>query len=341
MKFSLRSIAFSIALGYTSASVFASWDVVYLSPNPNLFSQASGIGSGQQVGDVDGFAALWNGTAASYVDLSPANSTSSYASATKNGVQVGSAYFTGVVSHAGLWTGSAASWVDLNGALDESFGTNTDGIQQVGWAKSGQNRFACLWTGSAASFVNLTPAGASDAWAYGVGDGQQVGGARINDVQSAGYWSGTAASWVSLGVTGSDHSSFDGFSRAAMWNGTAASFVNLAPGSGYSSAYDVFEDHQVGSAYVDGKMRASLWSGTAASWFDLSTFLPANYEDSNATGIWGDGTKLYISGFARNTVTNKDEAVMWVQAVPEPASTTAIVLGAIGLLARRKRILKK
>ncbi|MDO8587337.1 MAG: hypothetical protein Q7T82_09880 [Armatimonadota bacterium] len=259
----------SVAGSHTPAS--AGWTVVNLNPDGAVFSRAFGVSSGQQVGEA-GFggqyhAGLWNGTAASWVDLDPIGSGSS-GRGVSGGQQAGYATvdahgLPGLQEHAVLWNGSAASWVDLD-------------------------PFAY-------------PSGMSDTWSsrvYGVGGGQQVGCAYVDGfpVSSphASLWSGTAASWVDLhpspgfgssgawGVSGGQQVGyFDGppfwYLHAALWSGTAASWIDLNPAWSYgSSACGVGGGQQVGGVGLgnhreDGNnvSHASLWSGSAASFVDL------------------------------------------------------------------------
>jgi len=150
----------------------ASW--VDLDPAYSVGSCARGVSDGQQVGYANVYdtehtggivrthAGLWSGTATSWVDLSPVESTSSSSS---------SAY-------------------------------GVSGGQQVGFAQVGGVMHASLWNGTAESWVDLNPAGAEYSYAYGVSGGQQVGYARFFDdpwtVSRAVLWSGTAGSWVDL-----------------------------------------------------------------------------------------------------------------------------------------------
>ena len=62
--------------------------------------------------------------------------------------------------------------------------------------------------------------------------------------------------------------------------------------------------------------RASLWSGTAASWVDLHAFLPAGFSESYARGISSDGVNTYISGYGYNTLTSRNEALLWTRPLP-------------------------
>jgi len=50
-------------------SAFAGWTVVNLHPAGATYSEAWGVSGGQQVGEADGHAGLWSGTAGSWVDL--------------------------------------------------------------------------------------------------------------------------------------------------------------------------------------------------------------------------------------------------------------------------------
>jgi hypothetical protein len=93
-------------------------------------STASGAGDGQQVGTVSwkktdlatpvGRAALWTGTAASFVDLTPARFEQAWARACARGFQVGWATRLAKTSeglHAVLWNGAAEDFLDLHTLL--------------------------------------------------------------------------------------------------------------------------------------------------------------------------------------------------------------------------------
>ena len=145
-------------------------------------------------------AGLWMGTAASWVDLHPAEMAYSEAYGAGGGQQVGRSYRQlGGFSGASLWSGTAASWVDLTPAgLLEAIAYGVNGGQQVGKATVGSAYHASLWSGTAGSWVDLNRAGSVESIAWGVNGGQQVGYAIVGGVQSASLWSGTAASWVDL-----------------------------------------------------------------------------------------------------------------------------------------------
>ena len=253
------------------------------------------------------------------VDLHPAGASRSRAYGVAGGQQVGYAQ-AGVqgqqIGRASLWSSTAASWVDLNPAgASQSAAYDVDGGQQVGDAVLGGVFRASLWSGTAASWVDLNPAGLSQSIAHGVGGGQQVGYADVGGALHASLWSGTAASWVDLNPAG--------------W--------------GDSRAYGVDGGQQVGSVAlaVGGAFHASLWSGTAASWVDLSSFLPpSTFSRSIATGIWSDSTGTYVSGYGFNVTTGRDEALLWLSPVPEPASLFALGTGLAALRLRRRKMLR-
>src|SRR5689334_24275351 len=84
-------------------------------PRPQLFPYTTLFRS--QVGTTisGGFnmGSLWSGTAASWINLTPAAATQSEGFGVHGGQQVGRALIGGQ-NHAALWTGSAASFADLN-----------------------------------------------------------------------------------------------------------------------------------------------------------------------------------------------------------------------------------
>jgi hypothetical protein len=197
--------------GFSQASLWtgatpASW--VSLHPAGADFSVGMGGGAGGQVGrcrfgvgtPIVGM--LWNGSAASFVNLHPFGfAEETWAKGIDGGQQVGSAAVGGT-GRSSLWNGNAASWVDLTPPTELASNVErTHGGTQVGMVVvGGQTGFpaAALWSGTPESWVNLHPAGASDSWAYGVHAGHQVGHATIGGQRRAAYWSGSAASFVNL-----------------------------------------------------------------------------------------------------------------------------------------------
>lgn len=239
-------------------------------------------------------AALWSGSAASFVDLS-AGFNATYCNGVHGGQQVGygeTFIYTVAIQHAIVWTGSAASRVDLHPMIfgypfSKAMGVRSG--QQVGFVSqihypimdSGPvlGSHAVLWTGTATSAVDLTPAGYDSAQALATNGTQQGGWAR-----------------VALGASQM---------HAILWTGTAASAVDLNPAMFTDSRITALTDTKqvgdgwVGPAYQAGSVRHALvWTGTADSVVDLNQYLPTGYTQAVATGIDANGN---VAGYAYNT----------------------------------------
>ena len=165
------------------------------------------MAGGQQVGYASPsyysqpHAALWSGSASSFVDLHPTGWDQSYAYGVAGGQQVRYAVPYGGNDRAALWSGSASSFVDLHPfAWYQSRAYGVAGGQQVGYAVPyGGNDRAALWSGSASSFVDLHPSGWYQSYAYGVAGGLQVGTVYdYSNNRHAALWSGSASSFVDL-----------------------------------------------------------------------------------------------------------------------------------------------
>jgi hypothetical protein len=152
---------------------------------------------------------LWQGTAASVVDLNPLNYIESIAMGTDGVRQVGeieSATFPSN-NHAAVWTGSANSVIDLNPAsgysTTEAYAVS--GTQEVGagYSNSFNTWTALLWNDTAASLVNLNPAGYSETYCRDTNGSIQVGFGYVpggNSHTKALLWHGTAGSVENLGA---------------------------------------------------------------------------------------------------------------------------------------------
>lgn len=345
-----------------AGSAHAQWTVTNLNPAGATASWARGGAGTQQVGGAiiggAGHAGLWNGTAASWLDLNPAGATSSQAYASSPGAQqqVGQAFLASFPDiHAGLWSGSAASWVDLNPVGSaQSIAYATSGTQQVGYATIGNSRHAGRWSGSAASWIDMNPTGSTGSEALAISGTQQVGYATVGNASHAGRWSGSAVSWVDLhpaGWTESIAYATSGaqqagrvltgsatVSHAGIWTGSAASWVDLNPaGSTYSWVNATSGAQQVGGAYFNGfaNLSAGIWSGTAASWEVLPMPLTGSLDGAVATSIWDDGSFTYVTGWGVDWATNSQQALLWSRPLPEPGSAALICF--IGLMAIRRR----
>lgn len=143
------------------------------------YSKALGVRNGQQVGYLSNnsypygetfsyhatsHAAMWRGTAASFVDLNPVGFTASEALAT-NGLQQGGWAYAALpttTQHAALWSGTADTFVDLHPVgFSDSRVTALSVTQQVGdgWVGPmnaiGSVRHALVWSATPESVVDL------------------------------------------------------------------------------------------------------------------------------------------------------------------------------------------
>jgi hypothetical protein len=151
--------------GPLRALLWTSSGVVNLHPSGYSVSTAAATDGVQQVGDGDGHALLWMGSANSVVVLHPLGGyVASRAHGVSGGQQVGVGIYSsnGIItssarSHALLWRGSPESLVDLHpGGFLESNALAVAGGKQVGWGitADGMNH-ALVWNGTADSVVDL------------------------------------------------------------------------------------------------------------------------------------------------------------------------------------------
>jgi hypothetical protein len=260
---------------------------------------------------------MWSGTAASWQNLHNEKFEGTQAYGIGGGQQVGAGIVPPGFSHAVMWNGTPESAVDLHpkGDFDLSQANDTDGLQQVGFARepSKLNPHAALWTGSAASFVDLHPSGYLFSELNSVDNGQQVGKAI-----------------APIGVA-----------HAGLWHGTANTFVDLNPATDWGSvAEGTNGTAQVGwAASFTGPAHAVRWFGSAASMLDIHGFLPASYhgtgEQSRAMGIDEFGN---IVGWALDLDDGgRAKAVLW-RPIPEPSGVVALGLFVAIFALRRRRI---
>jgi hypothetical protein len=318
--------------GVTHAMIWsaATGPVDLTPPGFNTFAVVNSTNGVQQVGEGAGSgtgrALLWNGSAASYVDLTPTQGgyTGSAAYFTNGTYQVGRASIPGH-AHAMVWAGSSSSALDLhptNLTFEDSliFGISNDGTRQVGEGLNASSAHALLWHSTAYSVIDLNPIslGYSTSVAYDVEADQIVGG------------------------TGSTSS---GSSRALLWQGSSHIPVDLSTnlvGYSYSIAVDTNGFQEVGWGYGTstgglGNKHALLWSGTAASVVDLHAFLPAghNWYDSRAIVIDSAGNVFGTAAYFDPNGASGIFAVKW-SFVPEPGLGLIAPLVNCVLLRRRR-----
>ena len=361
----MRTACVSAALILAGASAAsAQYTAVILHPAGRASSSAAGARAGSQVGaaGTSAFtptrAALWTGSAASYIDLHPASGYfRTFAAATDGPIQGG--YGTldagASISHALIWRGSAATVIDLHPAgvpgydISQVFGAG-EGLQAGLITGSGAVfEHAALWAGSAVAFTDLHPTGYLSSRANAISRGEQAGEAQDQNFDNhAMVWRGTAASAVDLhpaGYSASRAFATDGAQQggegegvfnmrfethALLWAGTAASVIDLHP-AGYDSsdvrgiAAGVQAGHIAGPA-TGFDDHAAVWLGSAATVLDLHQFLPPGTVDSQAFGVSTDGTIVGEAGTGTAIV-----AVLWVP-VPPPCYANCDLSGAQPLL---------
>jgi hypothetical protein len=154
-------------------------------------SVVNGCAPGVQVGTVGNRAAIWFGSAASYVDLHP---RFGFTSSVANGVTAEQTVGWGDGWRALLWTDTDnLNVINLHPAgATSSYAWATSGSQQVGFADysttTGSTRLAMLWSGSPQSAVYLhqfLPAGYIYSEAFSIDEFGNIAGRAID---GAGGW---------------------------------------------------------------------------------------------------------------------------------------------------------
>ena len=355
-----------IALALIATSLaYSQYTATILNPMGASVSRAWCANNGHQVGSAGGTtlqtAALWSGTAASAVPLTPPGWDLSYAFGIYGNEQVGAGndVTTGFRFHALRWSGTAASYLDLHPTdYSVSVAYASDGTYQAGQATTDADSaiHAMLWSGSAGSATDLNPASFSESHAYGAWNGRQVGLGTIGGATHALLWSGSAGSAVDLNgaFDGSEAFATDdayqvgdatgldtgGATHAIAWSGAADAWVDLNPIGLATSVADGI-GHGVIAGYGAGAATGNVYHAfawlnpNAASAVDLHAFLPAGYRSSYAYGV--DAVTGDIVGEAVNSL-GRSIAVMWTpDVVPEPASLGALAAGLLALRRRKTR----
>lgn len=240
-------------------------------------------------------ACLWQGTAASHVNLQVSGYEYSNVVGTDGTRHAGSGswddasgnYYT----HAFRWSGVTNSYIDLHPSANVSKSglSAIDGDHEYGSIQTpypGPVSHAAMWSGTSASFVDLHPPGAASSGISGAGDGLQAGSATIA-----------------------------GAAHAALWAGDVASFHDINPaGATTSSAAATKGGVQVGWVTLEGATHAAAWFGSAASFLDLHASAGPNYSITTASDVDVNATgEIRIVGTGYNTTTSRNEALLWVQ----------------------------
>jgi hypothetical protein len=210
-----------------------------------------------RIGGVD-HASLWSGSAASWVDLSPAGATRSHIYSTSGGQQAGLAVVGGI-TRASLWRGTSASWVDLHpvGAIS-STAYSTSGTHQAGIATFGIPTppfvllSASLWRGTAASWEDLSLA-LSGSWGF----------TAAQDVWDDG---------ITLYVVGYGFNNTTGRNEALMWSRPLDTCYADCDGN---TVLDVFDFLCFQDLFATGNPEADCDGNTVLDVFDFLCFQDA------------------------------------------------------------------
>jgi hypothetical protein len=229
-----------------------------------LSSDGYGIANGLEVGAIVSgtkchsmpHAALWKGSAQSFVDLQPTGkygtTNGTFALGTDGVREVGYGLDGGNGEHAFVWSGTASSAVYLGNANSVAYGVS--GPRIVG--SLGSPSEAILWRGKGSSV--LACSSCYNWLATGI-DGRNA----------VGYGNAFAAPY-----------------HALYWQGTSSNAIDLNPTGIFSSfALGVHGKFQVGYTVNASVYHGAAWSGSPGTYVDLHSFLPSGYTASYAYGV--------------------------------------------------------
>lgn len=185
---------------------------------------------------------------------------------------------------------------------------------QAGFYGEGLSFQAALWRGTEASRVNLHPLFATDRQPFSIAN-------AAYGSQQGGYYG--AELW-------DEPTEFLDGGRAVLWNGSAASAEDLHPDD-----YDVSiingmaSGIQVGTVATEGSpffnYQAFLWMGNKTDTINLHSYLSPEYAYSFAFAAdWISPTELWIVGSAINTLTAREEAILWIYKAQDPSTIPTI-----------------
>lgn len=193
----------------------------------------------QHVGPNDYWrAALWSGSADSFVNLAPnpAIYNVSEAHSVRSSIIVGMAnHWSSSLPHPCMWTGPSHTFADLFSTqkqMQQGYAYATDGTLVGGSViyKNTSYYHATIWNGTANSALDLNPAGYQGSEIVGMIPGVQVGYVkRAGFGQEAALWRGTTESLhiiapegvISSKLYDSDGTRFVGFVRSTGWASAA------------------------------------------------------------------------------------------------------------------------
>ena len=300
--------------------------------SPGDWSFVFGVGPGTQVGFVElsstQHAAMWSGTAGSYVQLNETGfSNRSSVAAINGGVAVGTGALTGPSQD------QALVWATPGNTGVAPVALPTPGtFAGIAYVASGANGISGTHVVGSATLD--APSGVSHAALWNI---TNIATPTFTVIHPTGFTDSTALGISGNQIVGSGDELISGLTHAILWTmsgDTVASVTDLNPGGEFtvSEAFASNGVDEVGYAQDgDGNNHAMLWEGTAASAVDLSLLLPAGeFVSSQALGINDEGM---IVGLGIDTLGNT-HAIVWA---PEPGTLGILAIGAAGLLRRRRR----
>lgn len=334
------------------------WTVTNLHPGWALSSVGTSVSDDQEGGvatmDVPPYSGMsrpvvWEGSAASAVDLTPAGSVGGQVTAVANGVQVGwwwwpfqcyvgGQWQTCYERRGSAWSSTAASAVNVYAPGWEYCSlSDTDGSRHTGTVSrddaSGNVYFHAGYfvQGQPLSFHDLQPpAGASNSSANALDGAHEYGSYNTpypGPTTRAARWSGTgpsmmdmhpagaSRSWISAAGDGQQVgvSYFGDVPHASIWADDALTFLDLTPaGAASGHVADCAGGLQAGAAFIDGAQHAVLWATSPDLRLDLHAFAGGAYTstDANAIVVRTDGV-IRVVGSGYNAATGRTEALLW------------------------------
>lgn len=269
-------------------------------------------------------AALWRGTADSFVDMHPTGDVarSSGFNSMRGSQATGSANFyndatkTTVTEKPVVWNLDTGAYTVINPVSSDVVRAAifaTDGTRQGGQVYLTFNRgwHASLWSGTSESWVDLHPSSAF----------------RSSEVNGMDTLFQVGEAVTTLGKT-----------RGALWQGTSASFIDMTPSFATNAIlYATVDGYHVGNALLSTGWTAGLWIGTDPnSFINLNLYLPPGWYGGSATSITRVGDTLYIGGTAAEIGVGRGQAMLWTYTIPGPGAGSLLVGGLCGMGRRRR-----
>jgi hypothetical protein len=343
----------------TPPTIPAHWTVTNLHPAWAESSGANCVQNGRQGGaavqDVAGYnnlqqPVLWEGSAASAQNITPAGSVGGAVFDMDGDMLVGSWWWPFSCQVSGQWYTcyywQACRWIGVGSPQ----GLVHDQLQVSGWdigsavvAKDGliggsqtpeeglPGASGIVWSPPNYSGWPMSVPGTGSSFVSGLDAGDAYGSIHTPNpgtaVHAAKFVGGVGTNWVDLhpagfsssGISDADEgqqvggTGYYSDAKAAIWYGSALSHQSIHPrGAIRSGATACMDGVQVGYAVLGTLDHAVIWNGSAESVVDLHAFLPNDFTASSAADIevGADGSMVVV-GAAYRASLGRWEAVMW------------------------------